>query len=539
MTTPERVKDRPAAVSLAFHGAASTVTGSCFLLETTRGRLLIDCGLFQGTKTVRELNYKDFPFAPQSIDALLLTHAHIDHSGLIAKLTKHGFAGPIIATEPTADLLAFMLPDSGYIQETEVERLNRRNRKRGRDKVLPIYTKADAEAALEQVQTCAYDEWLEPIAGVRARYWNAGHILGSASIELEVQTDGDRPLRLLFSGDIGPDEKTFHRLPEAPNDLDYLIVESTYGNRDRAEVTLEQRRQKLALEVRAALESGGNLLIPAFAVERTQELLYALSRLIQDGDLPEVPVFIDSPLAINVTRTFAAHYAELHEVEGGETLFDAPWMRFTESVEESKAINQVKGGAIIMAASGMCDAGRIRHHLKQHLWRRDATVLFVGYQAPGSLGQIIQSGTERVRIHGEEIAVKARIRSIESFSAHADQGELVAWVKARLPVKNTIFMTHGEPDAMATFRDKLALAGCDPAHILAPALDDRFDLEVAAAPLRHAEPKRLSEAAATAPLDWHNAYARLLLDMGEKLRSMEDDEARAKLLAELRRNLAG
>ena len=524
-------------VSLAFHGAASTVTGSCFLLDTPGGRLLVDCGLFQGTKTVRELNYGAFPFDPKSIDALLLTHAHIDHSGLVAKLTKHGFAGPIIATEPTADLLAFMLPDSGYIQETEVERLNRRNRQRGRAKVEPIYTKADAEAALDQVRTCSYGDWQEPAPGVRARFWNAGHILGSASIELEVDGAGDRPLRLLFSGDIGPDEKTFHRSPEAPSDLDYLVVEATYGNRDRAEVTLDQRRQKLGEEVRAALDNGGNLLIPAFAVERTQELLLALSRLIRDGLIPEVPVFIDSPLAINVTRTFAAHHAELHQVEGGADLFEAPWMRFTESVEESKAINQVKSGAIIMAASGMCDAGRIRHHLKQHLWRRDATVLFVGYQAPGSLGQIIQSGAERVRIHGEEVAVKARIRSIESFSAHADQGELVAWVKARLPVKNTIFMTHGEPDAMATLREKLALAGCAAEHILAPALDDRFDLAVDTAPVRHALDKRLSEAAAVAPEDWHNAYARLLLDLGDKLKRLDDDQKRAALLAELKQTL--
>lgn len=526
-----------APVSLAFHGAASTVTGSCFLLETKHGRLLVDCGLFQGTKTVRELNYAAFPFDPKSIDALLLTHAHIDHSGLIAKLTRQGFTGPIIATEPTADLLAFMLPDSGYIQETEVERLNRRNRQRGRDKVEPIYTKADAEAALDQIRTCSYDTWLEPLEGVRARYWNAGHILGSASIELEVDNDAERPLRLLFSGDIGPDEKTFHRSPEAPSDLDYLVVETTYGDRDRAEVTLEQRRQKLGEEVRAALANGGNLLIPAFAVERTQELLLALSRLIRDGEIPEVTVFIDSPLAINVTRTFAAHHEDLHEVEGGEDLFSAPWIHFTESVEESKAINRVKSGAIIMAASGMCDAGRIRHHLKQHLWRRDATVLFVGYQAPGSLGQIIQSGAERVRIHGEEVAVKARIRSLESFSAHADQAELVAWVKARLPVRNTIFMSHGEPAAMTAFRDELARAGCDPAHILAPALDDRFELTIDTAPVRHALDKRLSDAAAAAPADWHNAYARLLLDLGDKLKGMDDDDARAALLAELKRAL--
>ncbi len=289
--------------------------------------------------------------------------------------------------------------------------------------------------------------------------------------------------------------------------------------------------------MRAALDAGGNLLIPAFAVERTQELLLALSRLIRDGVIPEVPVFIDSPLAINVTRTFAQYHLELHDVADGADLFEAPWIRFTESVDESKAINKVTQGAIIMAASGMCDAGRIRHHLKQHLWRREATVLFVGYQAPGSLGQIIQSGADRVRIHGEEIAVRARIRSIESFSAHADQGELVAWVKARLPVRNTIFLTHGEPEAMAALREKLAEVGCDPAHVIAPSLDDRFDLAVATAPIRHDLVKRLSESAALAPSDWHNAYARLLLDLGERLKGLGDDSERDTLLARLRQTL--
>jgi len=524
-------------ISLGFYGAASTVTGSCFLLETPGGRLLVDCGLFQGTKTVRELNYGNFPFPPKSVDALLLTHAHIDHSGLVPKLVRRGFSGPVWATAPTADLLGFMWPDSGYIQESEVDRLNRRNRQRGRPLVEPIYTRKDAEATLGQLRTLDYGEWVEPVPGIKARYWNAGHILGSASIELEVETGESRPLRLLFSGDIGPDEKAFHAEPEAPSDLDYLIVESTYGNRDREEVTLDQRRERLGREVKDALAAGGNLLIPAFAVERTQELLYALSRLIKDGEIPEVPVFIDSPLAINVTNTFARHHAELHDVEGAAELFDAPWMRFTESVEESKAINKVTKGAIIMAASGMADAGRIRHHLKQHLWRREATVLFVGYQAPGSLGQIIQSGAERVRIHGEEVAVRARIRTIDSFSAHADQGELVAWVQARLPVGNTIFMTHGEPDAMQGLRQKLEAIGCDGEHIIAPAIDDRFDLAVSKAPERHAQLKRISEAAATAPTDWHNAYAKLLLDMGEKLKTMDDDDARAELLAALRKTL--
>jgi len=526
-------------ISLGFHGAASTVTGSCFLLETPKGRLLVDCGLFQGTKTVRELNYNDFPFEPASIDALLLTHAHIDHSGLIPKLVRKGFAGSIVATGPTADLLEFMLPDSGYIQESEVERLNRRNRQRGRPQVEPIYTQADAIRTLEQVRTCDLGEWLEPLPGVRARYWNAGHILGSASIEIEVDAAGEPPLRLLFSGDIGPDEKTFHATPEGPQDVDYLIVESTYGNRDRDEVTLEQRRARLCREVEEALAAGGNLLIPAFAVERTQEVLQVLSALIRAGEIPQVPIFIDSPLAIKVTQIFAQHQADLEDVGGKGDFFDAPWFRFTESVEESKAINKVKGGAIIVAASGMCDAGRIRHHLKEHLWRRDSTVLFVGYQAPGSLGRIIQSGERRVRIHGEEIKVNARIRSIESFSAHADQGELVAWVRDRLPVRKRIFLTHGEPDAMVAFRLKLAEIGCDPEHVIAPALDDRFDLEAEESAIRHGDARRLSEEAAMASSDWHNAYARLVLDLSGRLKELPDDAARTALLERLRRSFDG
>lgn len=526
-------------VSLAFLGAASTVTGSCYLLETPGGRLLVDCGLFQGTKTIRELNYNDFPFEPASIDALLLTHAHIDHSGLVPKLVRKGFKGPIVATGPTAELLGFMLPDSGYIQESEVERLNRRNRRRGRPPVEPIYTQADAVRALDQIRPCELGEWLEPLPGVRARFWNAGHILGSASIEIEIDAAGGQPLRLLFSGDIGPDEKAFHPPPEGPRGVDYLVVESTYGNRDRAEVTLDQRRIRLRDEVREALAAGGDLLIPAFAVERTQELLLGLSVLIRSGEIPEVPIFIDSPLAIKVTQIFARHQGELEDVTGQGDFFDAPWFRFTESVEESKAINKVKGGAIIVAASGMCDAGRIRHHLKEHLWRRDSTVLFVGYQAPGSLGQIIQSGERRVRIQGEEIAVKARIRTIESFSAHADQGELVAWVKDRLPVRNSIFLTHGEPEAMVAFRTKLAEAGCDPASIIAPALDDRFDLVVGSSPVRHDQAPRLSEEAAMASSDWHNAYARLVLDLSGRLKDLPDDPARAALLERLRRSLDG
>ena len=523
---------------LTFYGAASTVTGSCYVVEHDGGRLMIDCGLFQGTKTVRALNYKPFPFRPRDIDALILTHAHIDHTGLVPKLTSNGFDGPIFGTEPTVDLLQFMLPDSGHIQESEVRRLNERNKKRGRPTVEPIYTRRDAEAALDAARTQAYDQWFEPMPGVRARYWNAGHILGSTSVELEVQDRAeDRPLRILFSGDIGPNEKTFHDDPAGPSDVDYLICESTYGDRDREDLNLKARREKLRAAVNEGLANGGNLLIPAFAVERTQELIYNLIRLMEDNAIPDAPIFIDSPLAIKVTDAFSRNRSSLHDIDPDMTLFKSPRIRYTASVDESKAINKVKSGAIIMAASGMCDAGRIRHHLKANLWRREATVLFVGYQAPGSLGHLILSGEERVRIHGEEINVNCNIQRIDSYSAHADQSELVEWVKARLPVRNTIFLSHGEPKAMDAFRQHLGEAGCDTAHIISPELDDSFDLSLTAEPARHSGEKRLTHEAAAAEEDWHNAYARLLLDLGKRLEGLEADEVRLALLDRLREAL--
>jgi metallo-beta-lactamase family protein len=520
-------------VRLSFHGAASTVTGSCFLVEHPNGRFLVDCGLFQGTKTIRELNYGTFPFNPAAVDFVLLTHAHIDHSGLLPKLARKGFKGPIFATEATIDLLRFMLPDSGHIQESEVDRLNARNRQRGRPLVEAIYTQRDAERCLGLTRPCDYDTWIEPGPGVRARWWNAGHILGSASIEIEVAGEA-RPLKLLFSGDIGPIEKTFHEDPEAPAGPDILVVESTYGDRDRADVTLEQRRARLGQEIRDALAAGGNLLIPAFAVERSQELLYTILELIQAGEIPDARVFLDSPLAVEATRVFARHRDTLHEAEDLGALLRDPHLRLCISAEDSKAINRIRSGAIILAASGMCEAGRIRHHLKQHLWRHDSTVLFVGYQAPGTLGHLIRSGEPSVRIHGEEVAVKARIREIDGFSAHADQRELLGWVKSRLPVACGIFLTHGEPHAMETLRMHLAEIGVDPALVRMPALDATFELAAGQAPVALASASRLPAEQAARAEDWHNAYARLLLEIGQRLRSLPDDRSRQALLDSLR-----
>jgi metallo-beta-lactamase family protein len=521
---------------LIFHGGAGTVTGSCYEIRHAGGRLMIDCGMFQGNKTVRELNYREFPFEPRKVDTLLLTHAHIDHTGQVPKLAKHGFSGRIYATAPTADLASFMLPDSGYIQESEVERLNKRNRRRGRPEIEPMYTRKDAEACLKQFEGVDMERWFEPMAGIKARYWNAGHILGSASIELKVETGEGRPVHMLFSGDLGPDEKVFHLEPDAPAGFDYILCESTYGDREREDATVEQRRAALKREIVDALQTGGNLVIPAFAVERTQELMHDIGVLLSTGEIPAKPVFLDSPLANNATKVFIEHASSLDDIAMDEAeLFRNPNFHFTTSVEDSKAINNVKGGAIIMAASGMCDAGRIRHHLRNNLYKKETTVLFVGYQAPGTLGSLILNGEEDVRIHGREVRVRARIRRIGNYSAHADQGELIAWVKERMPIHAGLFLTHGDDDARKVLKEHLVAEGIDGERILLPGLDEHVTLTVdperKPAAVRE---KRARVAPADMATDWYNDYAALMLRLNKRLDAMDDNDERRALLQKMR-----
>ena len=366
-------------VTVKICGAARTVTGSCFLFQSPAGQLLVDCGLFQGSKTLKALNYGAFPFHPADIDAVLLTHAHIDHSGLLPKLVRAGFRGPVLATRGTIDLCSYLLPDAGSIQESEVWSLNRRNAARGRAEVTPIYTQADAVASLDAFRAIEYETWIEVIAGVRARYWNAGHLLGSASIEIEFSNEGTlgKPLSVLMSGDLGPDAKLLQTEPESPIGCDYVFSESTYGHLDRPATTPEARRQRLATEVRDAYAAKGPLIIPAFAVERTQELIVDLVDLMERGVVPTAPIFLDSPLAIRATEVFRKHANSLGTEVQVKRLLDSPLLRATETVDESKDIAKLTGFHIIIAASGMCDAGRIRHHLKRWLWHRNATVLIV------------------------------------------------------------------------------------------------------------------------------------------------------------------
>jgi metallo-beta-lactamase family protein len=526
-------------VTLRFCGAARTVTGSGHLFETAQGRLLVDCGMFQGPKTLKELNYGKFPFAPSDIDCVLLTHAHIDHSGMIPKLTRGGFRGPVFATRGTIDLCSYLLPDAGSIQESEVNALNRRNAARGRALVTPIYTQRDAVTSLDAFRAVDYEAWVTALPGVRARYWNAGHLLGSASIEVEFAGAGKdgKPLRILASGDLGPDAKLLEPIPEGPTGLDYVICESTYGDEDRPPVTRESRRQRLADEAHAAHAFGGALLIPAFAVERTQELIVDLVDLMEAGDIPVAPIFLDSPLAIRATEVFRQHAASLESDVDVDRLLRSPHLRCTETVEESKAIAKLGGFHIIIAASGMCDAGRIRHHLKRWLWHAKATVLLVGFQAQGTLGRFLVEGAKAVRIMGEPVKVAARIRRLDDYSGHADGPELARWIASRRPILRGVFLVHGEEPALAGLSERIAERTVPAAKVFTPLLDDIYELtSEAPTPIDVSHRRRIAPEAVV-NLDWHNDMSKMILDINDAVEAAADDRARGIIIRRLRRAL--
>lgn len=510
------------APTITIHGAAGTVTGSCYELINGPHHILIDCGMFQGPRTLEELNRAPFAFEPAKIDGVLLTHAHLDHSGLLPRLCAEGFRGPIWCTQATADLLEVMLPDAARIHEQDTARRNRRPDRADEPPIAPLYTLADAEQAVEQARTIKLDRLEKIIDGVEARFWNAGHILGSASIE--VLAAG---VRMVFSGDLGPLNKSFHADPVSPNNLDHVFCESTYGDRSREPINSEQRRVLLEAEVKAALLQGGNLIIPVFALERTQELLLDLAYLINKGRLSNAEIFIDSPLASRATEVFRRHRKELEDLGDGE-VFDHPKFHYVESVDVSIRLNSVSG-AIILAASGMCEGGRIRHHLLNNLSRRDSTILFVGFQAKGTLGRTIIEGARRVRISGRDVAVRAQIRRIDHYSAHADRNELIAWIDARMPIFGSLFLTHGEASAIEALRSATADRT---GSVVVPEIGERYELPPGA-PARRLATGRVDLLDALSG-DWQNAYADLASNLKRNLQRIDTNARRTKALAEMR-----
>ena len=518
-------------LTLTLHGAGRTVTGSSLEFASDSARLLVDCGLFQGSRTLETLNRAGAVKDPSQLGGVILTHAHIDHSGLLPRLVKDGYAGPIWCTQETADLLEYMLADSGRIQEGEAERFARRRDRSHDERSEPIYTEADALAAWRAAKPVELGEWFEPAPGFRARLWNAGHILGAASVELEAMVDG-KPVRIMCSGDIGPDNKAFHPDPDGPSGFDHVICESTYGNRERVRQTIAERREVLAEVINTAHAKGGNLVIPAFALERTQELLLDIAMLSRAGKIGSAMVFVDSPLANRATTVFARHIDELEDT-GGIDVFRSPVIHYVTEVTESMRLNTVSG-AIIISASGMCEAGRIRHHLFHNLSRRDSTVLFVGFQAEGSLGRVILDGAERVRISGRDVLVRAEIRRIDSYSAHADQHELLQWIAARAPISGSLLLDHGETEAIDT------LAGLARQKLLAPAvcvpeIGEVWELAVGVPAKRvQAAPPQMAHVTGR---DWQNSYAELASSLKHRLERIRDDAAREQAIAEMRKVL--
>jgi metallo-beta-lactamase family protein len=466
-------------MKLTFIGAAQEVTGSCFLVETDGLRFLVDCGMFQGGREAHGRNLAAWPFDPRDIAFVLLTHAHIDHSGLLPRLCALGFKGPVFTTTATADLLSVLLLDSAFIQEGDWARAQRRQaRQPGRPAAEPpLYTVAQAQACLEQLQGVAYDTDLKPHAAVRCRFRDAGHILGSAIIEVWVSDKG-RTRKLVFSGDLGQPGRPIVRDPTPIEEADVLVVESTYGN--RLHRPLDQTIDELVSVIDDTLRRRqGNVIIPAFALGRTQELLHLLVDLCRQGRLPRLQVFVDSPMADKVTALTWKHKEFLDDETRALLSLrrsHPEWLdlRFTRSVDESMALNRIKAGAIIVSASGMCDAGRIKHHLRHHLGRPECAVVIIGYQAAGTLGRRLVDGDKRVRIFGEEIAVRAGIHTIGGLSAHADQGALLAWLGRFAKAPDRTFVVHGEAQTACGFADLVSdrLGWCTEA----PAPGTRVDL---------------------------------------------------------------
>ncbi len=435
-------------MKIKFLGAARTVTGSCYIIETQQARFAVDCGMHQGSDAIEKRNWDIGPYDPARLDFFLITHAHIDHSGLLPRMVQHGFAGPIYLTWPTADLVKILLLDSAHIQEVEAAGKNKRLQRTGlAADALPLYTTADAEAVAPFLKPHRYDEFFSPAPGLRVRFQDAGHILGAAIIELFIEENGGCT-KLVFSGDIGRPNQLLMQDPRSVRQADYLFMESTYGNRNHKGE--RESLDELAEAIRYSYRKGEKVVIPAFAVERTQEILYSLHLLLRDGRLPkDMPVYLDSPLAIKATDIFRRYHSYLDGdtqelLKNGEDPLRLPNLKLSVSTQESVRINETQEPAVVISASGMANAGRIKHHLRHNLWRPGASIVFVGFQAEGTPGRRIVDGAKKIRIFNEDIAVGARIFTINGFSAHAGQDQLLDWLADFKNSGLQVFLVHGE-----------------------------------------------------------------------------------------------
>ncbi len=442
-------------IKLVFLGAAQSVTGSRYLVECNNTRLLVDCGLYQ-ERALRSRNWEPFLIPPHTIDAVLLTHAHIDHCGLLPKLILNGFRGKIYCTAATSDIAEIMLLDSAKLQEEDAEFKRKRHEREGRRgsfPEVPLYTVDEAKKSLSLFTPVPYGKAIQIGNGVEATFYDAGHVFGSSMIKVSI-SQGAGKRTILFSGDVGRWNTPILRDPTTFNDADYVLVESTYG--DRIHESLADTGNLLAQTINSTLEAGGNIVVPSFALERAQAILYYMNELLMKGHIPQLTVFLDSPMAVSITKVFERHPdlfdKEMIElVRHGNSPFDFPGLQMVRTVDESKAINDIRGNAMIIAGSGMCTGGRIKHHLATNINRPDSTILFVGYQAVGTLGREIVDGASEVRILGKHHAVRAKIAQIQGFSAHADRNELFKWLSGLKKPPIRVFITHGEPETAQSF----------------------------------------------------------------------------------------
>lgn len=446
-------------INLTFMGAARGVTGSRYLVEANNITLLVDCGLFQ-EREFQHRNWAPFRCSPQKLDAVLLTHAHLDHCGLLPKLVNEGFRGRVICTPATADITKIILIDSAHLQEEDAAYKKKRHIKEGRKgpyPEIPLYTVADAEASLRLFAPVDYNKPAVIGNGIEATFHDAGHVLGSSMIKLVI-SQGEERRSIVFSGDIGRWDRPMLQDPDVFRKTDYVVMESTYG--DREHKGTKEIGDNLAEIVKAAFAAGGNIIVPSFALQRAQEILYYLNILLMENRIPDLTVYLDSPMAIKITEVFK-RYSDLFDREMKDLLhqrqspFDFPGLKMVETVEESKALNEIKGTVMIIAGSGMCTGGRIKHHLVNNISRPECTILFVGYQAEGTLGRQILDGAKSVRIHGQPRPVRARIDHIHGFSAHADRDELLKWLSKLSVEPRLIFITHGEARAAESFKSFL------------------------------------------------------------------------------------